>query len=457
MKNYKQQVKTLIAKVQNMLSGSKLFTLHYSLFTLLAFVSCKDDVDNVFGDSSANRIAKQQSEYAALLESQELGWALDFYPADGIEGGVAYTARFKDGVVTMTCEQDIYNTVVSRRMPRGTQVSSSYQVLPETGVMLTFNTYNPLFHYWSQPFKGHAKGYESDYEFTFLTACADLVVLRGKKHGNVLCMYPLKQSDTDYVGQVAAMRKTLEAINRKRAVVDGQTLPITMAYDLLTYEADGQTHQEPFIHTPEGIRFYRTVTLGDASVNQLTYDATTQELRSADGRVVLPKPTVIEQDFIATKRQWTFGYKYSLLNRNYTLSDMCDDLAAIITDCVAPINGGSWGETVRDIYLGANMESFANDRHRWVAGWHTVVSGSIDFFVGYAVDIEQIDADRQLVSIRMTEPASLFSNYGYWQPFVDFVGQHSPYLVQFNNPSAPTQATLTSEKDASKWFILKRK
>lgn len=432
-----------------------LLPIYGGLIAAFAFFisSCTPEVENVFGETASHRVAQQQSDYYAILESQPQGWVLDFYPSDRIEGGVVYTACFKDGKVTMACEQDINNTDISKKYTKGTEITSAYQIISETGVLLTFDTYNPLFHYWSQPFKGHAKGYESDYEFTFISASTDSVVLRGKRYGNMLRMYPLQQAATDYLKKVADMRSVLVPITRKRATVDGTTYPVTMAYSLFSYEADGTPRSVPFVHTPDGIRFYEPVTLGGVSVSQLAFDADSQELRSADGRFVLPKPTTIEQSFVAPQTQWLFSYKAS----SGTPSDMCDELLSIVTACADVINNGSWGEKVRELYLGANMESFASDRHRWVLGWHTRLSGAIDFYVGYAVDMNVVDAGRQLVSIQMVEPANLFSNYGYWQPFVDFVGQNSPYLLSFDNDDNPKTVTLTSERDATKWFKLKKK
>jgi hypothetical protein len=414
------------------------------------FTSCTPEVEDTFGESAANRVAASQSRYYDILEAQTNGWALDFYPSDRIEGGVAYTARFKDGRVTMSCEQDITNTVVSTTYTVGTPVSSAYRIFCETGVILTFDTYNPLFHYWSQPFQKHAKGYQSDYEFTFVSASADSVVLRGKKYGNMLRMYPLKESATSYISKVAFMHATLQPISRKRVVADGKVLPITMAYNLFTYEHQGSRRSVPFIHTPEGIRFYEPVFLNGVAVSQLAYDSSSRELRSADGRVVMPNPSAAEQLFLTAQKQWYFSYKWSTGEP----SDMCDELAAIIKNCARVVNNGQYGEKVRDLYLGANIEPFTSDRHRWVLGWRTRLSGSIDNYIGYAVDMNMLDADRQLIGIDMLEGANLFSNYGYWQTFVDFIGQNSPYLLTFDNADNPKVATLTSEKDGSKWFRL---
>lgn len=416
-----------------------------------ALTSCSNDTDSLFDQPSAERMAASQAAYVATLEGQQQGWVLDFYPSDGSLGGVAYTVRFSGGEATIACEQALRNPVTAATYPVGTELTSLYTIKEETGVILSFDTYNPLLHYWSQPSQGHGKGYESDYEFTFISASADSVVLRGKKHGNLLRMYPLKQTAAEYVSQVAQMRTTLNAVTRKRAVVGGQDIPVTMTDNLLTFPVTTQQASKtvPFVFTPEGLRFYEPVTINGSTATQLFYDSTTGDLRSESGTITLPTPMVAER-FAGTKTQWYFGY-----DRKKGASDMCDELLNIITEC-AKQTAGSYGEEVRDIYLGINLESAANDPHRMVLGWHTRFSG-IDLYIGYAISMEMADYQLQTVNIIPLEGANLFYNYSYWQPFVDFVCEGSPYQLQFDNDDNPTEATLTSEQDSSKWFKLKLK
>ena len=416
-----------------------------------ALSSCSNDTDSLFDQPSAERMAASQAAYVATLEGQQQGWVLDFYPSDGSLGGVAYTVRFSGGEATIACEQALRNPVTAATYPVGTELTSLYTIKEETGVILSFDTYNPLLHYWSQPSQGRGKGYESDYEFTFISASADSVVLRGKKHGNLLRMFPLKQTAAEYVNQVAQMRTTLNAVTRKRAVVGGQDIPVTMTDNLLTFPVTTQQASKtvPFVFTPEGLRFYEPVTINGSTATQLFYDSPTGDLRSESGAITLPTPTVAER-FAGTKTQWYFGY-----DRKKGASDMCDELLNIITEC-AKQTAGSYGEEVRDIYLGVNLENASNDPHRMVLGWHTRFSG-IDLYIGYAIGMEMADYQRQTVNIIPQEGANLFYNYSYWQPFVDFVGSGSPYQLQFDNDDNPTEATLTSEQDSSKWFKLKLK
>ena len=186
------------------------------LLLFLPFVSsCVHDEEDVFDDSAADRLNKAVVEYARVLESQELGWVLDFYPADRSMGGIAYTAKFDAGDVTMTCEMSMVD-VNSKRLPIGSEVHSGYSIVTGRSVILTFDTYNPLLHYWSEPSGNDSDGYASDYEFVFLSASADSVVLRGKKYGNILRMYPLREPQSDYVQKAAYTKSVLHTVPRQR-------------------------------------------------------------------------------------------------------------------------------------------------------------------------------------------------------------------------------------------------
>lgn len=442
--------KTIIQRMRSSLLW--LSTVLFSLTGGTLLTSCTPEAEDVFGESAANRVADRQAEYYAILESQEQGWALDFYPSDFSLGGVAYTAIFKDGEVRMTCEQTIKNTVTAVTYPAGSPFVSNYQIMGETGVILTFDTYNPLFHYWSQPFTGHAKGYQSDYEFTFLSATAEQVVLRGKKYGNLLKMYPLKEDAATYVNKVKQTRNTLSNIVRKRLVVDGTTYPVTLAFNRLDYVADGTTQSVPFIYTADGIRLYEPVSIGGVTVEQFSYDASADELQSMDQRAVMPTPNVAER-FIGTTGQWYFGYT----NANGAF-DMCDDLKAIVDDCAKKIKKPNWGyEVLNAIYLGGNLLDVEADTHRLIIGFISrdgYGSGNPAFF-GYAISMDMVDGERQTISLQALEAATGFGDRNYCQAIIDFIAEGSPYQLSFDDQEHPTMVTLTSVQDETKWFKLR--
>ena len=426
-----------------------LFAFSVSCGFAAALTSCVKGEDDVFEASAANRLNNSVNDYTRILESQEKGWVADFYPADRSMGGYAYTALFKDGNVTMTCEMDIPATSNHARVPAGTEVTSCYQVISEQSVLLTFDTYNALLHYWSQPSGTDLDGFASDYEFVFISACADSVVLRGKKYGNLLKMYPMGElSQTEYALRTAATKKYLTNVPRKRAMVDGKPMQLTMAENHLTYPVGDTEKRMPYIHTPNGIRFYEPVTLADVSVKQLNLVEETGELVTPDGRVQMPMPTLSER-FCGTMTQWHFIYSTSRRDRK----EMCDELYNILMPSIITCMQEAW-ETVADFYIGMNKLPADDDPHRAVIGWSTTLM-TFGYEITYGVELTVADDERRLVNIRPTEGGNLFYNYSFFQPLVEFIGNNSPYLLTFNNEDNPTRVTLNSEANPNLWFTLR--
>ncbi len=421
--------------------------------------SCMPETENVFGESAAIRMEKAVVNNTTILESNSQGWSMDFYPGERVMGGIAYTAQFKDGNVKLRCERAIdYSDLVYKseyKYAAAEEVTSGYSVKSETGVVLTFDTFNALIHYWAQPFGLNASGYASDYEFTFIHASADSVVLRGKKYGNLMRLYPLKESPADHLAKTIAMRQQLSDIARQRLIVDGETQLISFSDNHLKYTDNGIDYDMPFTYTADGIRFYQSVSIKGIQFNQMTYDAATKDLRTADGRVVMPAPTVTEQ-FMATKTQWYFGFSKT---GNHT--DMCDDLVALMAPIINTFKDAKHGfgyEVLNDIYIGANLLSADKDTNRLVIGFHSrgsYGSGAHEYF-GYGITMTAEAPERQLVNITPTEPGVGFDTRNFCKTLVDFVGDNSPYLLTFDDNSNPTVATLTSERDATKWFKLKK-
>ncbi len=318
--------------------------------------------------------------------------------------------------------------------------------------MLSFDSFNALIHYWSQPYGLKAEGHASDYEFTFIYACADSVVLRGKKYNNRMCLYPLKQDPQTYISQVAAVRQSLSGIPRNRILVDGQTMTINCSDNHLKYSEGGREVDMPFIYTADGIRFYQMLNIKGVTVTEMSFDTASKELRSRDQRLVIPAPSLIER-FVATNEQWYFNYSVAS-----GTSDMCDDMKNVVADVLKGFKTNAWGyEALQSFYIGANLLSAEKDAHRMVVGWtirDNYGTGNLDHF-GYAVNMG-LGESESLITITPVEAAVGFGTRTFCKPLVDFIGGNSPYQVVFDNQENPTSVTLTSAKDSSKWFTLKK-
>ena len=421
--------------------------------------ACSSKSDDIFSDSAAIRLQKAVAEYTDLLESNAYGWAMDYYTGTGIEGGIAYTARFSDGAVTLSCERPIDYTSVDSRLnykySAGQEAESAYSVKSENSVQLSFDTFNALIHYWTQPFGIDSDGFAGDYEFTFVHASPDSVVLRGKKYGRLMRLYPLRQPASEYIAQVVAMRDKLSAIPRKHLVADGQSLSVSCMDNHLQY-TDGDTRRDlPYTYTDTGIRLYQPISVNGIEAQRLDYDEATRDLTSPDGRMRMPYPTLVEQ-FTGTVTQWYLGY-----TQGNTPTDMCDALAALVTDCANGFKKRDWGyEVLSAIYIGGNLQDAATSSHPQVLGWvvrDNYGRGSFSYF-GYAVTMDTEDDAQRLISVTPVEATSGFGlRSALCQPIVDWMAANSPFTLTFDTDESPTTVTLTSRQDSGSWLTLSRR
>ena len=187
----------------------------FSIVVLLAasavvLTGCKNEEDDLFSSSAAERLADSQKIYTHRLHGT--AWVMEYYPLDYFEldpetrdpypSGLGYIIlnRFKaDGSV----EQAMQNSVTGNKYLYDT---SLWEVIADQGPVLSFNTFNDCIHAFSDPgvqnsslnlYQG--RGYEGDYEFAVLDMKenADVVMLKGKKRGTYVRMVKLPY-DTDF-------------------------------------------------------------------------------------------------------------------------------------------------------------------------------------------------------------------------------------------------------------------
>ena len=119
----------------------------YSIFIarrILLQLMCNEEED-LFDKSAAERMNEALTKYKAILQDDPQGWVMEFYPSDRSMGGYTYTAKFDNGKVDMTSELSL-NSSSGDKWPAGTVVTSYYRVISEQSALLTFDTYNLLFH-----------------------------------------------------------------------------------------------------------------------------------------------------------------------------------------------------------------------------------------------------------------------------------------------------------------------
>ena len=156
----------------------------------LAGASCDREEEDIWDQSAAQRLEQAQKEDRAILCGAANGWQM-LYFCNGQEQGYNFLMKFDEhgGVTIATRNPNTGNAY--------TEEASMYDVLVDDGPVLSFSTYNSLFHRYADPDPDQTQqtdgvGEGGDYEFKIMSISSDLIYLRGKKHGVDIYMYPLE-------------------------------------------------------------------------------------------------------------------------------------------------------------------------------------------------------------------------------------------------------------------------
>lgn len=186
----------------------KVFSIIICGAVVAGFTSCKNEEEDIFGESSALRLNHAVATYDDLLTSAENGWVMEYF-ANEEEQGYPMLVKFdKSGAVTFAAKNhyssnDVYATE-----------ESLYEVIADNGPVLSFNSYNTLFHIFADPADipdtpieesdETGVGHEGDYEFVIYEGDADHFYMKGKKRGFEINMYklPADQAWDTYYDQI---------------------------------------------------------------------------------------------------------------------------------------------------------------------------------------------------------------------------------------------------------------
>ncbi len=209
----------------------KLYILPLLAAAALGFSACNNDDSGIFETSAAERLEASRNEYKDLLTADGGLWALEYFTNDE-EPGYVLTMQFSgNGAVEVSADHKWIGN-------RFQQETSLWDVISDNGTVLTFNTYNTLFHVFSTPenitgadapknelgedVNELGYGHEGDYEFLLMSHDDNgNVKLVGKKHGKVAWLRKLDAS--------VDPEEYLNAIKAKRAIFSAKFPDFVMA------------------------------------------------------------------------------------------------------------------------------------------------------------------------------------------------------------------------------------
>ena len=209
------------------------------MIALLAatFAACSRDEESLFDKSAAERAREAVENAFDVLTTAENGWEMAYFPnLEADAKGYNMVLKFnKNGNVSVTAKN--MATTANKIM---TDTASTWVVKSDYGPLLSFDTYNDVFHAFSDPGNDGA-GMLGDYEFLILKATPELVLLKGKKHSAYTVMRPMKTTD------LAAYFASCEKLQK---VLFGNNNIVTLNQDgtkMYLYEgASGQFQSAPY-------------------------------------------------------------------------------------------------------------------------------------------------------------------------------------------------------------------
>ena len=254
------------------------------------FAACSRDEESLFEKPAAIRAQEAVENAFDVFTSAENGWEMAYFPnLEASAKGYNMVLKFnKNGNVSVTAKNQA--TTMNKIM---TDTASTWAVKSDYGPILTFDTYNDVFHAFSDP-QNDGAGLLGDYEFLILKATPELVLLKGKKHSAYTVMRPMKH--TDLAAYFAACEKmqtnlfgnnnivTLTQGNDKMYLYNGAEGQFQSAAYGSPLVAEAATYH-PVCATEDGI----IVSTGfgeDVHDHIFYYDSIQGELKSEQGAVM---------------------------------------------------------------------------------------------------------------------------------------------------------------------------
>lgn len=236
-------------------------------FTVIAFAGCVKEPASIFERDSAERLNDFVVKARETLKAQKQGWMIKYYPSSDLEfGGYTVFANFtSDNEATLTSDID------------DSRINSYYSVIAESGPILTFNTYNPIIHFFSEPGGDSGigavdSGLKGDFEFIILSIEDGKIVLKGKKSGNTIEMtaVPATGFNATADSYYDAAGAFFEFTNFELETATGRT-ELALSYNTFQNAADANSELMSFRIVPAGLDFYKEYELAGAKFKSLSY------------------------------------------------------------------------------------------------------------------------------------------------------------------------------------------
>lgn len=426
----------------------KLYSIFSLLVSIFAFTACTPEVDDKFSETPTDRVEETSNNARDILKAAPNGWRIEYYAATTY-GGYNVFAKFDENTVTVASEKvgSSHNAGFGEDGKLVT-ATSHYKIEASQGIVLSFDEYNDIFHYFSTPsnsdFGQKGDGMEGDFEFRVLSATPEKVEMIGKKHQARIVMYPVEEGKTweDYVNEVNATRDFM-ASRSYQFVVDGseREISVTTSYRRLVFtwlndKGERQQVVAPFIITKDGYTLYSTVDVNGTEISGILKGNT-------------------EEYFVVEGNENARLYTYVP-----SLKETFEEGMWFITyEDLSPFARPYW-DTMRDKLATAGPNNTRN-RLYWAliglyqrkTGFHMQAGSDYCY---YGITITQLDEEGNEISLKIDSKNNnkagrdYYNKYGLRQAMEPFCGQGAKvrnFTLSTDNKRHPSYLILTDKDE----------
>ena len=181
-----------------------------------SLASCNHEEADIFDQSAAHRTEEARKMYKEILLDKGGKWQMEYFTTEQ-EHGYVYLFTFRnDGTVTISGNNEFISklTNIDSNTPSYGSETSLWTILSDNGPVLSFNSYNTIFHLFATPedIPGTERdeqgyGHSGDYEFDLMKFSNDTLYLEGKKNGAEIIMTRIapETDDKTYLNEVVAL------------------------------------------------------------------------------------------------------------------------------------------------------------------------------------------------------------------------------------------------------------
>lgn len=181
-----------------------------------SLASCNHEEADIFDQNAAHRTEEARKMYKEILLDKGGKWQMEYFTTEQ-EHGYVYLFTFRnDGTVTISGNNEYITklTNIDSNVPSYGSETSMWTILSDNGPVLSFNSYNTIFHLFATPedIPGTERdeqgyGHSGDYEFDLMKFSNDTLYLEGKKNGAEIIMTRIapETDDKTYLNEVVAL------------------------------------------------------------------------------------------------------------------------------------------------------------------------------------------------------------------------------------------------------------